>query len=476
MEIPEPLPWEQRVNGASPLLGGYSGYLRSFHTICERVEQGNLSFEDLVAWMRATFDISETSARLRLAFLRNAGLIHQNDGIVSVDERIRHWMQNGGDDIPIAMMHSRIKFVGEMLSELKEPKSAEALRNAASRYELDWQTYTQIQMRRGWLQSANLIEGTTNLLKLTDAGRHLLSQLKNHVPSENMVPSRPLHRHRKSIRPKPSADEPVDTIDADRLADEIVVASTESTDPGRFEQLVRDAFVQMGFVAKHLGAPGSTDVLLSAPLGKDDSYRVAVDAKTTKSGSLNDNQVDWATLKEHRGKHDADYSLLVAPNPSGYRLMSRAQMYSVAVLSADQLADLCRRHARAPLSLVDYQALFAMTGEVDLTVIDEPTEHLVSLQRLVSVLSDGLSERTDRFGRMSARDVQLGFGEDASGISEDEIQRLLDMLAHPLVGVVHGFRDDGPSGAVMVYVLGTSRDSCARRIRLFADCVVDTKL
>ena len=70
----------------------------------------------------------------------------------------------------------------------------------------------------------------------------------------------------------------------------------------------------------------------------------------------------------------------------------------------------------------------------------------------------------------------MAFGEDASGISEDEIQRLLDMLAHPLVGVVHGFRDDGPSGPVTGYVLGTSRDSCARRIRLFADCVVDTKL
>ena len=165
MDIPQPLPWEQRVNGAGPLPGGYTGYLGSFRTICERVDQGSVSYEELVAWARATFEISETSARHRLAFLRNAGLVRQSEGLVSVDERIRHWMKNGGDHIPIAMIHSRLKFVGEMLSELEEPKSAEALRKAASRYGLDWKTYTQINNRRGWLQSANLIEGAAKPLE-----------------------------------------------------------------------------------------------------------------------------------------------------------------------------------------------------------------------------------------------------------------------------------------------------------------------
>ena len=280
---------------------------------------------------------------------------------------------------------------------------------------------------------------------------------------------------KKPEQPRKPIEKPPGAIDADRMADEIVVASTESTNPGRFEQLVCDAFVFIGFAAKHLGAPGSTDVLLNAPLGKDDSYRVAVDAKTTASGSLNDNQVDWVTLREHRDKHDAGFSLLVAPNPSGKRLMDRAQTYSVAVLSADQLADLCRRHARTPLSLVDYKKLFSTAGEVDLAVIDEATENMVSLQRLVSVLSSELTATTDRFGRMSARDVQLAFGDEADGISEDEIQRLMDMLAHPLIGVVHGFSDDSHSGLVTEYVLGTSRDTCAGKIRLLAEFVGDTQ-
>lgn len=194
-----------------------------------------------------------------------------------------------------------------------------------------------------------------------------------------------------------------------------------------------------------------------------------MDAKTTASGSLNDNQADWATLREHRNKHDANFSLLVAPSPSGNRLMNRAQEFAVAVLSADQLAELCRRYARAPLSLVDYKKLFALSGEVDLGTIDEATEHLISLQRLASLLSGELSEKTDRFGRMSARDVQLAFGEEAKGVSQDDIQRLLDVLAHPLIGFVYDFSDNGQSGPVTDYVLATSRESCAQKIRLLAD-------
>ena len=53
------------------------------------------------------------------------------------------------------------------------------------------------------------------------------------------------------------------------------------------------------------------------PLGRDEAYRSTVDAKTTASGALGEHQVDWTTLVEHRTKHDADYALLVAPNPFG---------------------------------------------------------------------------------------------------------------------------------------------------------------
>lgn len=475
MKIPRPLSWEQRLNGASPLPGGYSGYLQSFRSICEQVERGSVSFEDLVNWVRERFDITETSARLELVFLLNSGLMREIDGIVSVDNGIRQWMQGGEDEIPISIIHSRIKFVGEMLSELEEPKSVEALRKAAVSYGLDWQTNTQIDNRRGWLQSAKLIERWDNHLRLTGAGQRLLERLENYAPSRSSEHSRGSIGRQQAEETNSQTPATQASAAADRLASEILAASTNSNDHRKFERLVRDAFALMGFVAKHLGQKGRTDVLLTARLSKIDSYCIAVDAKTTASGSLKDNQVDWATLREHREKEAANYSLLVAPNPGGDRLIGRAREFEVAVLSADQLADLCRRHVRAPLNLVDYKKLLATTGEVDLTVVDDRTEHLVSLQQLVSVLSRGLSQKTDRFGRMTARDVQLAFGEQARGVSLEDIQRLLEMLAHPLIGVVFGFGENGQSGQMTEYVLANTQDCCAERIRLLADNVANSE-
>ena len=473
-EIATPLPWEQRAKAANPLPGGYSGYLDALRKICVRVEQSTASFEELVDWMCGEFGISETSCRTRLAFLETAGLICRGDGIVSLEEPARSWLERRENDLLISVIHSRVRFVGEMLEELREPKSAERLRQVAAGYGLDWERQTQINNRRGWLVSAKLIAGSSQSLKLTAAGQGLLSQLEIHKPTdligtkagEESTQEAPTEGP-KDLSRLPSGSR------AEQLSAEILAASTDSADPSRFERAVRDGFRSMGFVAEHLGGPGKTDVLLTAPLGKEASYRVAVDAKTTGTGSLGDNQVDWETLKEHREQHRARYSLLVAPAPTGKRLMDRARKSSVGVLSAEQLAYLCRGHAHAPLSLVDYEQLFATPGEIDPAVVDERAEHLVRLRKLASAVCRQLPDKTNRFGRMSARDMQLLLGEDAEGISEQEIKDLLDMLSHPLVGAVYCFSGDQDGGGKDGYVLASSREACRWRIELLASEVGD---
>ena len=468
-DIAQPLPWDQRAKAANPMPGGYAGYLHALRKLCVRVEQSTASFEELVDWMRGEFGIAETSSRTRLGFLETAGLICRGDGIVSLGEGIHSWVERREDDMLIAVIHSRIRFVGEMLHELREPQSVEQLRQVAADYGLDWERQTQINNRRGWLVSAKLIAGSSQSLKLTVAGQDLLNRLEIYKPTDMVgtqsdeavtwqLPAAGSTERSQS----PSAPR------AEELSSEILAASTDSADPSRFERAVRDGFRSMGFVAEHLGGPGKTDVLLTAPLGKEDLYRVAVDAKTTATGSLGDSQVDWETLKEHRENHRARYSLLVAPAPTGKRLMDRARKSSVGVLSAEQLAYLCRGHAHAPLTLVDYEQLFATPGEIDPAVVDEQADHLVRLRSLASAVCRQLPEKTDRFGRMSARDVQLLLGEEAEGISEQEVEDLLDMLSHPLVGAVYCFSGHGRGGAKEGYVLASSRDACRWRIELLA--------
>lgn len=98
---------------------------------------------------------------------------------------------------------------------------------------------------------------------------------------------------------------------------------------------------------------------------------------------------------------------MVAPDPKGDRLKERAERCKVAILSADQLAELCRRHARAPLSLVDYKNIFVEGGEVDLKLIVQGMEHFGLLKALITELPDLLFEKTDQYGPMTSRDVHL---------------------------------------------------------------------
>ena len=126
----------------------------------------------------------------------------------------------------------------------------------------------------------------------------------------------------------------------------ITCTAIDSGRPDLFEQRVCDAFAFFGFQAEWLGGSGKTDVPLDARLGAADSYRVVVDCKTSASGSVSDQQINWMTLSEHMTKHDAQHAAVVAPNPSGSRLFDRARERHVAVISADQLAGLCRQHAK----------------------------------------------------------------------------------------------------------------------------------
>jgi hypothetical protein len=192
----------------------------------------------------------------------------------------------------------------------------------------------------------------------------------------------------------------------DSLVDTIKASAIDSGHADRFEHAVRDAFAFLGFEAEWLGGSGKTDVLLDALLGKNDTYRVIVDCKTSASGSVSDQQVDWVTLTEHKAKHDAQYILVVAPRPSGSRLFERAKQYKVTVMSAEQLGGLCRQHAKTPLGLDDYRSLFMEAGILDTRSLDERAEEVGRLLSLAGAVCDAIRHRSESDGRRDQYSVE----------------------------------------------------------------------
>lgn len=461
--------------------GGYTGYIQSLRHICEHVVSESPPSSDLASWIRQHFALTKGSANGRMAFLQKAGVLQLAADQFHLSDYTSRWHVTSDDGILIALLHSRLQFFGEMLAELSEGlRSIEELRQTAKKYGLNWNSPTQVRLRRGWFESAMLIKPVgKDRLAITDAGRGLLGMLEVHSPSSKAEHSRP------QPRPEPEPDGTPTSIPENRpstansvfddsaaehepsfaeaLANEIREASTDSKNPDRLdvrpiEVAVRDALQFLGFDAEKLGGSGKTDVLVKAPLGRDDSYSVTIDAKTVGSGSLGDHQVDWVTLDEHRKQHNADYSMFVGPNPSAKRLISRAVDHTVAVLSTEQLAELCIQHADGPLDLQDYRSLFETGGAVDMAPMSRAAQNSTRLRDLAAELCEKLAERTSTFGPLTASQLMVMLDQPDKPSSGQEIQQVLDTLASPLIGAIQGSAETG-------YVLATAPRVIQQRLQ-----------
>lgn len=189
-DIPDPLPWEERTNSVSLMPGGYTGYVDSLHETCGFVSSQHPTVPDLDYWLQDQYELTEKSASEKTGFMLRAGVLESDSDQLDLSAIGSRWYEVEDDGILIALLHSRTRFFGEMLAELREqPRSEEELRRGASRYQLSWKTLTQVNYRRGWLESAKLIAPTSNgRLTITDPGRHLLSQLQIHQPSVELPP------------------------------------------------------------------------------------------------------------------------------------------------------------------------------------------------------------------------------------------------------------------------------------------------
>lgn len=463
--LPPGFAWSQRAKGVLQLPGGYNGYLESLRKICALVADERPTPAELAARLETVLGVKATGARLRESFLRKTGIISLRGGTCALGRWTEKWLASGDDRIIVSLLHGRCQFIGELLDSSREPQSAdELLAIANDRYGMGWDTQTQIVNRRGWLQSAGMLTDTGDgKVQLSEKGRRLLDEISLHDPAPGPTAAA------KAAEAPVAADEgggpPSQKTRAtvDSIVTAIKSSANDSGHPGRFELAVRDAFSFLGFQAEWLGGSGKTDVLLDARLGLSDSYRVTVDCKTSASGSVGDQQVDWVTLDEHKTKHDANHVLLVAPNPSGGRLFKRATQYSVTVMSADQLVGLCRQHGKTPLGLDDYRSLFTASGNLETQAVGERAEEVMRLVTLAAAVCDAIRDRSAVFGRLSARDLFLILSDKAvaEGTTEDELQSLLDTLASPLLAVLDGSENNG-------YRVSTSAEVAQRRIELIA--------
>ena len=470
------MPWERRLKSIEAMPGGVTKYLESLRWTAHQVREEPIAPEALAARMMHQYAINSEYSRLCIGFLKRVGFLRVDSGGCTLPEVMQSWLRDGDSTPLMVMLHHRVQLIGEMLRAVEDPmKTSELHRWANDRYRMGWKSTTLIGIRVAWLRSADLLRRDNLHLYRTDAGNAFLDLVAIEPPldgadvsHQTAVPAHltPGREEPQCVDPLPAPESTKHIGPVAELVNRIVSASTDSNNPTEFELAVRNGFGFLGFDAEHLGGSGLTDVLLTARLGRGASYRVAVDAKTSLSGTLTDRQVDWITLSEHRQNHAADFSMVIGPSPSGRRLLTRAQEQAVAILSAEELADLCSSHAAQPLALADYKSLFETGGKADLSGVKHRSTEANRLGALAKRLLDAIGDEAEHLGPRTARDLlgRLYRDEGTPAATEPEIRDILASLASPLVNAIQGDPESG-------YVLSCSPTVTAERLRILGEAL-----
>ena len=218
------------------MLGQVTGFMDELRKICLWVIESSLSSQELAAELETDSPRALEFTSDCVGFLKRAGLIEQEDnGILRLPELMYRWIETKDNSIPIAIIHRHIRFIGELLAEIKEPKTvSELLEVAAKKYKFDWTQDQQVKRRCRWLMSAGMIipeNGSNRLgknipLKLAASGIVLLNILDVYEPDVAIFDYDELERktreERKKIREKSDLPPPVGVTEPQKKEQTII--------------------------------------------------------------------------------------------------------------------------------------------------------------------------------------------------------------------------------------------------------------
>jgi hypothetical protein len=453
--LPAAFSWTERAKAVYPLPGGYDGYLTSLRRIIAYVNEASPTRAELAGWLLKQYGSAFTAPVID--FLRRLSLLDIRADRCQATDPAQTWIASDDPAFLIALLHSRARFIGEMLDNLREPRrTSDILDLANERFSMGWSSNAQVDRRRGWLQSAGMLTVLEDgRLQATESGVSLLSALELYRAQDE-----------PSIAPAPQPQPPTPArAGGDRRVVERLHATMRDTSaPAEFEKTVADAFRLLGLDSLWVGGSGDTDVVLTADLGPHESYRVIVDCKTTSHDAVQDQQIDWTTLREHRDRREADFVAVVGCTFAGSRVFARSRENRVLLIDVDSLATLCTQHQANPVGLEIYRRFFAAPDvQIGTAAVAEAMEDMQRWASLAAAVvqqvtrleaTEGPVEKTDLYWNIRSE------GDQFEWVTRDDIQSVLDALAAPAIGVLRVV-DGGYKG------LGGNR-TAAQRLRLLA--------
>jgi hypothetical protein len=388
----------------------------------------SISRADLHTFCQREFGSKESSIAATITMLRGTGLVEQIGlDTFAATEHARAWA-NSGDHLELArILHSHILFFGEILESLTDSDRAPSLAAyAAQMYGMPREDVSGIRTRLQILRGCGLIEEISYArFRLTPLG----DAFKETIP---LLPP----EAGRSAEAAASHSESNELPAGDTLAHEVLEAAKDSANPARFENAIAAAFEYLGLDARRDGSPGNTDVIINVPFGQSKVKLIIIDAKSSASGVVREQQVNFDTLREHKKKHGADQVAVVGPSFAEDRIRKRAKEHGVTLIGADFLAEVVRRQADAPLAPHELVGMFDLEQREKLKLAWGRASRETSLITHVMNLLIRESSEADTFlgGGLSVEHIYLILrGEMESKPDPQEIEKVLNVLASPLI-------------------------------------------
>ncbi len=416
-------------------IGYIVGDMKQFQTtIAEFIQliNGGKSVDQVMEYVKENYAIASSSLRSFFSTLTNMGILERKTAtIYDVTDTARLWSEKRQIVDLICIMHRQFDFMFEMLGILEERSMSnkELAAIAKVSYGFERENIDEIRRRVAIFQAAKLIRNDSiDKYTITSRGRKLLGLIKLEKPVLAEA------KEKCGIEDENTQDSHFFT--------ELRLAAKDSGNFERLEKNVKVAFEKLGFEAQWLGGAGKTDVLVRAAGNSMTTYSVTIDAKSTLSGNVTDNLVNFDTLEEHRRKHKADFSAVVGGSFQNERLIKRAIEHNVVLIDIDTLETLIRNHLEVPIQVTSYKKLFECPGIANVKCLEEEREKITRYGNLLHAVMDCLvAEREDEVtgGILQERDIyrSLRMNESFSAVPNiDEISAMLQFLASPLIGCV----------------------------------------
>jgi hypothetical protein len=425
---------KQVIHALAPLPGGNGHYLSTLHEMLSWLKQHPGSSRGaFVKWVISQYGTSLASVNNYYQTLLKLGVIHrtrsgpirltslgiaaleaigENKAILILDQLATSYSAFL-DTLAILVEHNGLLTLDEIINRLQDGFP-------------QWQSISQYQERVHWLLSLGCVEKIEGrrAYQVTAFGRAFYRRCTNPNPESGT---------------HSEANEEAKLNTVSDLIRRMEEAALDSTRSHLFEDVLADVFQFLGFQVKKFGKTGNTDILVTALLGPE-SFSAVVDAKSRKDGRLQ--ILEAYTLQEHREKHNAQYSVVVAQEFSLGKVIRQAEAANVTLMTVQFVRSWIELHAVSPLNVQYYRALFMESGLVK----EFPSSVVIAVERhkrareLIITIIDFVQEVYKRNVNLawSADQLYANLAVQLQSIryTQPEVEEAIAFLAHPTIQAV----------------------------------------